>query len=217
MGIIEALTNPGQFLALIAALVIGLSVHECAHAWMALRLGDPTAAKMGRLTLDPRKHIDPMGALVFLLVGFGWARPVPVNGWRLGREGMLQVSLAGPGSNFLLAAGSGLAARLTSTAAAGNGPAVLGFVTNFLVFFTFLNLALAVFNLLPISPLDGWSVLMGLLPEDLADRLEPYARHGAMVLLALLVLGNVANINLLGRVIWGPVRWMAGLLLGGLA
>ena len=101
-----------QLAALITALVVGLTVHEYAHAWSAFRLGDPTAYWAGRMSLDPRRHIDPLGALVFLVAGFGWARPVPIDPDRLGRRGALLVSLAGPGANILLAAIAGALVRL---------------------------------------------------------------------------------------------------------
>jgi Zn-dependent protease len=210
--ILDLIHNPSEFLALIAALVLGLSVHECAHAWVANRLGDPTAANRGRLTLDPRRHIEPLGALVFLVAGFGWARPVPVDGYRLGRGGMLRVALAGPGSNLLLGAVAGLVVRvgLTSGWAAGAVPRVF----LFLDFFTFLNLSLAVFNLLPLAPLDGWNVLMGLVPAEVAQRLEHSQRYGMLVLLALLVVGRIGNTSILGAVIGAPVDWLTRLLLG---
>ena len=213
MGILGALSNPSQFLAMIAALVVGLSVHECAHAWMALRLGDDTAASYGRLTLDPRKHIDPLGALVFLMVGFGWAKPVPVDGYRIGRRGMLQVGLAGPASNLLLATAAAVVLRLAVLSGVTAG-SVSGIAQSFLGTFMFLNLALAVFNLLPIAPLDGWNVLLGVVPQDTAERLDGVSRYGSMVLMALLLFGVVGQRNILGTIIWTPVQWLAGLLLG---
>jgi Zn-dependent protease len=214
--ILRALEHPGQFLALITALVVGLSVHEFAHAWAALRLGDATAYRSGRLTLDPRKHIDPLGALVFLVAGFGWARPVPVDGYRLGRGGMLRVALAGPLSNVLLATGAAMLVRFGFLGGwqAGGGPAA--FLLSFLVFFTLLNLALAVFNMLPVAPLDGWSVLLGVVPPGVAYRLQGVERYGALVLLALLVLGSVGGTSVLGMLIWLPANAMATLLLGPL-
>lgn len=214
MLILDAFQNPGQFLALIAALVVGLTVHEFAHAWTAFRLGDLTAYLGGRMTLDPRRHIDPMGALVFLLVGFGWAKPVPVDGYRLGRRGMLGVAIAGPLSNVLLAAVAALAVRATLLAGAAAITQVTVFVINFLAFFMLLNLALAVFNMLPIAPLDGWNVLMGLVPEELAYRLEGVERYGFVILLGLILLGNFAGVGILSTLIWVPVQRLAALLLG---
>jgi Zn-dependent protease len=212
MLILDALQNPSQVLALLAALVVGLTVHEYAHAWTAYRLGDPTAYYAGRLSLNPLVHLDPIGALFFLMAGFGWAKPVPVNPGNLERREMVLVAVAGPGSNVMLAALAALLVRLG--AVSGAAAAVLAFLASFLVYFTFLNLSLAVFNMLPIAPLDGWRVLEGLLPADLADRLRGVERYGAMALFAVIIVGNLSGRSVLSNLIWVPVERMATLLLG---
>ncbi len=198
--------EPAQLVALLTALVVGLSVHEFAHAWSAFKLGDRTAEQQGRLTLDPRSHIEPIGALMMLMVGFGWARPVPINPYTLGRQGTLLVSLAGPVSNLLLATGAALLIRLI--------PAGLAPVESFLYFFLYLNVLLAVFNMLPIAPLDGWKVLLGLVPPSTEFRLRQYERHGMLILLVLVFAGSFlpGNVDLLWTILGPPVDGIVGLL-----
>lgn len=201
-----------ELLARVAALVIALTVHEWAHAWSAYKLGDTTAYEMGRLTLDPRKHLDPMGSLMMLVAGFGWARPVPINPARLGRMGVVWVSLAGPISNLLQAVATALLLRL----AMGLGLASPT-VTSFLGTFLFLNIALAVFNMLPIVPLDGSKVLMGLVNME-HDRRVKFEQYGPMALLLLIFGGSILRVDLLGSIMGPPSRalfkliaWLTGL------
>lgn len=208
--IVDILHNPIQGIALITALVIGLTFHEYAHAWSANRLGDDTAARMGRLTLNPIKHLDPIGSLMMLLVGFGWAKPVPVNGWKLTRQELLEVALAGPVSNMILAT----IAALTARGLVGFGIGWLSFVASFLVFFALLNLFLAFFNLIPVAPLDGWKVLLGLVPADRAQWLSQYERYGPMILLVVILLGRNGTLDLFGWVVVTPARWILHLLAG---
>ena len=155
------------------AILIGLSVHECAHAYVANLLGDPTAKYDGRLTLNPIAHIDPFGAIFFLIAGFGWGKPVPVNPRYFNnprRDGAL-VSIAGPVSNLLLALlafvilrSFDLFSALSDTGAfAAHGGAV-GFLTQVLVSLLFVNLGLMAFNLLPVAPLDGSKILQSFIP-----------------------------------------------------
>ncbi len=189
-----------QKIALIVALVVGLSVHEFAHARTAFALGDLTAYASGRMTLDPRKHIDPFGALVFLFVGFGWARPVPIDPYRLGRRGTLLVALAGPASNVLLAFLALLPLRFGLLTGALAGTSVL-ILVSFLAFFAVLNVMLAVFNMLPIAPLDGWRVLMGLVPAQTASRLRGYEQMGGLVLIMLILVGRIGNTSVLSLIL----------------
>ena len=197
--------DPAVIIARILALGIGFTVHEFAHAWSALKLGDDTAARQGRLTLDPRSHIDPFGALMLLLAGFGWAKPVPIDPVRLGRSGVLWVSLAGPASNLILASISAVALRLLTV---GAGLPSTGFLFSLLLNFALINILLAVFNMMPISPLDGWKVLMGLLPPATAFRLQPYEQYGFIVLLLLLFTDSF-------WVIMGPPMRVLSLLILG--
>ena len=141
---------------LIPALVFSLSFHEFAHAWMAFKLGDNTAARLGRLTLNPMAHLDPVGSIALLLMGFGWAKPVPVDIRYLSnpRDDMVKVAAAGPLSNLLLAVIAALFLRFMF----GSG-LLTGQIKSFIIIFMQINITLAVFNLLPVSPLDGSQIL----------------------------------------------------------
>ena len=179
-----------QLLVLMApALLIAVTVHELAHGWVADRLGDPTARMLGRLTLNPLPHIDPLGALAFVIAGFGWAKPVPVNARNFRRplRDMACVAAAGPISNFLLAF-VGLVAlvviRRTVTMPFFAQPliGVMGYVYAF-------NLGLAIFNLIPLPPLDGGHFLPYLLPRGARPLLPQIQQYGPLILLLLLVSG----------------------------
>ncbi len=186
----------------ILPVLFAITVHEVAHGWMARRLGDPTAFMLGRLTLNPLKHIDPIGTvvvpLVLLAIGgfiFGWAKPVPVtwNNLRNPRWDMVLVALAGPVSNLLMAIGWGLFAKLGYLLLAD-----VPFLAQPMIYMggagIFINIVLMVLNLLPLPPLDGGRVMTGVLPGPLAyqfSRLEPY---GFFILLGLLATGILSNI-----------------------
>ena len=208
--IVDIIHNPIQGIALLTALIIGLTFHEYAHAWWANRLGDDTAARMGRLTLNPLSHLDPIGSLMMLIVGFGWAKPVPVNGWRLTRQEMLEVALAGPVSNMILATIAALGAR----ALAATGSGWLMVIASFLAFFALLNLFLAFFNLIPVAPLDGWKVLIGLVPASRAEWLAQYERYGPMILLVVILLGRNGTLDVFGWLVRTPAAWILRLLAG---
>ena len=170
--------------------------HEYAHAAVADRLGDPTPRRLGRLTLNPVAHVDPVGLLMLLLFRFGWARPVPVNPYYFAdrRKGMLYVALAGPATNVVLAF---LALLLLEALPALRGT-VLGDVLQWVLVY---NTVLAVFNILPVPPLDGSRVLAGILPPAQAARVEEMESYGWLVLLALLVTGVIPR--LLGPLVRG--------------
>jgi len=166
--------------------ILGIVLHEYAHGWVAWKLGDPTAKYSGRLTLDPRAHFDPLGAMMFIIsalmgIGFGWAKPVPVNYYNLRnpRRDVVLVSLAGAGANILLAFGCLLIYHL------------LGFLfSGIAIFFEIgflLNLFLALFNLLPIPPLDGSKVLMALLPPRYAYAYAGLEMYGFIILLIFIL------------------------------
>jgi Zn-dependent protease len=181
----------------LAVLLASLTVHEAAHAWTADRLGDPTPRRLGRLTLNPVAHIDPIGTLLFPLLAaisglplIGWARPVPVDLRNLPspRRDFALVAAAGPASNLLMAAlGAAVVAALPR---AENG--LLPFVL--LLTFVSLNVLLAVFNMLPIPPLDGGNVLLGILPDRPAAAFERLRPYGILVLYALMFTGALWTI-----------------------
>jgi Zn-dependent protease len=154
------------------------------------RLGDPTARQMGRITLNPVAHLDPFGTIMLLVAGFGWAKPVPVNPYRLRgnpQTSFALVAAAGPISNVMMAALAAIVIRAglvePQFATSGNLPS-LGFL---LFEFVWINLILAFFNLIPVPPLDGYRILSGLLPPDLAFRIRPLEQYGFMLLMVLVI------------------------------
>ncbi len=192
--------DPLTIVAVLLALVVGITFHEFSHAFTADQLGDHRPRAMGRVSLNPAAHIDPMGALMFALVGFGWGRPVSVDpaALRPGRIGMTWVAAAGPLANVAVAV---VLAVLFRVLVMTDLDPVIG---RFLSLGVLFNLALALFNLLPIPPLDGYNAALGLLPGRQAVLLHQYARHGMMALLALVV----ASYILPGG---GPLGWLIGL------
>jgi Zn-dependent protease len=185
MGLLRLLTNdPVAFVLLVVPLLYSVVIHEVAHGWVAYKMGDPTAKWMGRLTLNPLKHLDPLGTLMLFLAGFGWAKPVPVNLNNIPdrRKGLILVSSAGIAANILFAFGALLVYKLLHFPARGVGAVV---VSNL----AYINVTLAALNLIPIPPVDGSKILMGFAPEGLQRllaRLEPY---GFFILIGLLYLG----------------------------
>jgi Zn-dependent protease len=169
-----------EFAVVIPVFLLALTIHEFAHAWVANRLGDPTARLQSRLTLNPVAHLDPIGTLAIILIGFGWARPVPVDFRYLGhpRRDMMLIAAAGPLSNILLAASSAYAYTAIPWATLGREWSWLAMpIHAMLRAGVLVNVLLAVFNLLPIPPLDGSRVLAFFLPHRHAisySRLEPY-------------------------------------------
>jgi Zn-dependent protease len=191
--IAQLFQNPLQLLYVLPAIIIGLTVHEFAHAYAAYRLGDPTARNLGRMTLNPLAHIDPIGFLMLLVVGFGWAKPVPVNprNFKHFKRDDIIVSLAGIFTNLLTAF------LFSFVYVAGVLKWGLGtneaFTSIFGSFIT-INLALAIFNLIPISPLDGSHVLEALLIRKFPRFFMFLRQYGQWILLALLIFGAFSTI-----------------------
>lgn len=207
--------------AWIVPLVIAIVFHEVAHGWAARWLGDPTAHEQRRLSFNPIRHVDPIGTVVLPLglavAGapvFGWAKPVPVDATRLRdpRWGMVLVALAGPGMNLALAVAAALAIGILGALSAGAGAAFL--VAN-LFNFVLVNVFLALFNLLPVPPLDGSHVLEGLLPRRLASEYAKLARYGLLLVILLIVVVPMLfpRANLIGRIIVPPAQAVIGALL----
>ncbi|MBI3540592.1 MAG: site-2 protease family protein [Deltaproteobacteria bacterium] len=194
--------------------LFSLSFHEASHAWMANRLGDSTARLLGRMTLNPLAHIDWIGTvlfplMMFLMPGlllFGWAKPVPVDPYRLrgGRKGNLKVALAGPISNIFLALV--FAGLLHLLVRVGTGGSVMEVIGQMMETGVYLNLMLAFFNLVPIPPLDGSGILEGILPLRYLETYDRIRRYGFMILLVGLYLGAFRLLSI-------PVYSLAGFLL----
>ena len=176
----------------VAAVLLCIVVHEVSHGYAAYRLGDPTAKAQNRLSMNPIRHIDPIGALLLLTVGFGWAKPVPVNMWyfKNPKQGMAITALAGPLSNFILAFILAFFFNgLFGFYAFGYGGAAVDFLVEFLYYGVVINIGLGLFNLIPFPPLDGSKILAVFLPSELHMKLMRYERYGFLVLLALVWLG----------------------------
>ncbi len=190
------------------ALVIAFSIHEFAHAWTAYRLGDSTAKHMGRLTLNPRAHLDALGTIMVLIAGFGWAKPVPVNprNLRYGpTAGMAIVAAAGPLSNLAMAVVFAAIWRLTAPIIIwfGAGGRLIPTPVDLLQELVILNLVLLVFNFIPLAPLDGFSVLRGVLPRQWAYQMGQFQAYGPMILFGLLMLGYV-GLPVFSWILWPP-------------
>ena len=174
-----------QLLSRVLAVLICLTVHETCHGLAALALGDPTAKRLNRLSFNPLHHIDWLGLAAMLLVGFGWAKPVPVDMryFKDPKKGMALTALAGPASNFLLAAAALLPVRWLMRY--GTATTFTLWLVEFLLMLAIMSLGLGLFNLLPIPPLDGSKVLFAFLPDRAYLQLMRYERYGMLVLLAL--------------------------------
>jgi len=220
----------GTVIIQFAVLFFSLSVHEASHAWMADRLGDYTARYMGRVTLNPIAHIDPFGTLLFPLLLFlsgmpviGWAKPVPVNPVHLKnpRRDQMFVSLAGPGSNLMAAGISfvvlaglqlfspvsrGILLNMTETMRVPHQQTVLAPLVGLLFFSLIINLALAIFNLIPIPPLDGHWMLYGILPYNAAQVLGRIGGFGILILYGLIFAGML-------KYVFTPISWVISFLL----
>jgi len=184
---------PEVLVLLIPVLLFALVFHEFSHAWVANKLGDPTARYAGRLTLNPIAHLDPIGGLMILFVGFGWAKPVPVDIRYLHnpRVDMMKIAFAGPASNLLLAFIGGTILRLGF---------VHGTVAMMIMLFTQINIMLAVFNMIPIAPLDGSQIFSGLLIRTNPELVRNLQIYGPQILMGAILIGYFTPIS--------PIWWL---------
>jgi Zn-dependent protease len=194
--------------------LLAISVHESAHAYIANRLGDPTAKELGRVTLNPIPHIDLFGFIALFMVGFGWAKPVPVNPANLKepiRDG-LWISLAGPASNLILAVLLAVVFRMLVPFLAYSDGGM--FVLLMIKFSVRLNIVLMVFNLFPLPPLDGFHILEGLVSYETYVKLQQLQSKGPMILLGLIFLSSFTGFNIFAIIFTPIVRTLGGFLIG---
>ena len=212
-------------LVLVGSLVAAFTVHEFSHAIVASRLGDETARHHGRVTLNPIKHLDPLGSILILTAGFGWAKPVPVNPAYLrphARSGLAVVSAAGPVSNLLFAAAVAVVVNLDLlepqvigyTVFSGEFESIAAYAAGMLIVW---NVTLAVFNFIPIAPLDGLKVALGLLPREASEALAKLERVGPLILIALVLFGQFTGTSIIWSVLGPVIRMFMALLLPGYA
>ncbi|MBI3626579.1 site-2 protease family protein [Candidatus Uhrbacteria bacterium] len=189
--------NPAYFVAWVAAILIALTIHEYAHALVATAQGDDTAESQGRLTLNPMAHMDMVGFLALIFIGFGWGKPVPFNGEKLKNQrlGPVLVALAGPGANLIMAVLVGILLKVvilfTHLPASNLGMIFLALLLN-------INIILLIFNLIPIPPLDGSKLLFAVLPARLRSVRYWLERYGSFILLILIILDSALPFSILG-------------------
>ena len=199
----------------LVTLAIAFTAHEFAHAYAAYKFGDMTAKNQGRLSLDPLRHIDPFGAIFIILVGFGWAKPVPVNRFFLKNPRMnsIIVSIVGPLSNLVLAFIGVLLVYIMGIT--GIGINLPNFIYTFFNIFIHLNVVLFVFNLLPFPPLDGYRIIEDLVPADVRPKMTQYEQYGALIFLILVItpLGNYTIDPIIGNLVPAIERFLITLFI----
>ena len=202
-----------QIISLVVGLLVALSVHEYAHAWMANKLGDPTAKEAGRLSLNPFAHLDPWGSLMLLVVGLGWGKPVPIDAEQLRygpQKGMALVGLAGPVANFIMASIVAIPLRLHLV------PFKLRYIFDvvpisfgeILSWVVWLSLALGLFNLIPFTPLDGSRIFAAFLPSRWFYILVRYERYALILFFGLILLERFTRLGILSKIIFPPVEFL---------
>lgn len=216
--------EPLVFVMLLSAfafsMLVGLSFHEFSHALAANTMGDNTPKRAGRLTLNPRAHLDPIGSVLILIAGFGWAKPTPVNPYntKFPKQAMAIIALAGPASNLLIASVAAIPLRLGLLEGSfGDWSSTrLGLLGVFLQMTVLLNVLLAVFNFLPLAPLDGFKIVVGVLPRQLSMSLARYEAWGPGVLFGLIALPWITNgsLNPLSSVMNPVIEFFLAVLLG---
>jgi len=212
--------DPPTLISRLIVLVITFTIHELAHAWTATQLGDETPRQYGRLTLNPLAHLDPMGSLLLLVAGFGWAKPVPINPYALQRRtpaGVMWVSLAGPFSNLLMAILAAIPFRMGLVSVydgLASSRAILPSLSQIMVQFILINLLLCLFNLIPLAPLDGEKIVDYFLPPNLAKVFDQIRPYGPIILIAIVMLGPMFKLDIIGMIIMPPLRALFNLLVG---
>jgi len=208
----------------VIVLLTAFSFHEFAHAWTADYFGDDTPRYNGRLTLNPLAHLDPMGSLLLVVAGFGWAKPVPVNPYVLKQRSpsaLMWVSLAGPGSNLLLAILASLFFRFNFISleqafhdSYASGSHLIPTLPQIFLEFIIINLVLMLFNLIPLSPLDGEKIADYFLPPTWSNKLAQIRPYGPMILMMLFILGPYIGIDILGWIIGPALQFLFSILVG---
>jgi Zn-dependent protease len=193
-----------QIIVMIPPFLFAITIHEYSHGWVANRLGDPTAKNAGRLTLNPLYHLDIFGTIMLFFVGFGWAKPVPINPYNLRNpiKDNLKIALAGPASNLLSAFVFGMIIRfvIMDGLPIYDKVSVAGILFRMLIFAMQINIILAVFNMIPIPPLDGFHILQGLMPRDQLQWSFRLERYGPLLLVGIIMLGYVTGIHIFGMI-----------------
>ena len=207
-------TNPLYFFIWIAALLAAITVHEFAHAWTSNRLGDPTARLQGRVTLNPLAHLDPLGTLMLLLFRFGWGKPVPFDPFNLRhpRRDSAIISFAGPAADLILATVLAIIIRLAHLTVV---PQIAYNLELILTPFIVLAITLAVFNLIPVHPLDGGKILIGLLPEKLAYQWDETLNRLGFFIIIFLLIPLFGGYSLVSLIILPIINLILSLLLPG--
>jgi Zn-dependent protease len=209
--------NVSTIVARAIVLLVAFTIHELAHAVTADRLGDPTPRRMGRITLNPLAHLDPVGTVMLLISGFGWAKPVMVQPMNLKgnpRTSMAIVAAAGPISNLIMAVLFALPVRFGLVGLSFGSNGILPTLDSLFFEFIWINLILMFFNLIPVPPLDGSKILMGILPVEMASRLRVLDQYGFIILLGLIFLLPAIGVDILGSLIGEPSSAVLSFLVG---
>ncbi len=212
----ELFNSPLAFLVWIVALLVAITIHEFSHAWTADRLGDPTAKLSGRLTLNPLAHLDPLGTLALLIFYFGWGKPVPFDPFNLRnpRRDAALISLSGPASNLILATILAIFLKIITTVLPLNLNLVTTLLLALLQSIIKLNVILGVFNLLPVHPLDGGKILVGVLPEEQARNIDDILNQYGLIIVIFLIF-PIFGASLASLIILPIINFILSLLLPG--
>ncbi|MDX1414370.1 MAG: site-2 protease family protein [Candidatus Promineifilaceae bacterium] len=209
--------DPATLIARIIVLLIAFTVHELAHAVTANFLGDLTPKRQGRLTLNPLKHLDLFGSIMLIISGFGWARPVMVNPYNMRgnpRTSMAIVAAAGPLSNLIMAGIAAIPFQMGVLQLTFSSSGVVPSLSFVLTQFIWINLILAFFNLIPVPPLDGYKILIGILPLEIGAQLRPLEQYGFLILIGLIFFLPMLGFDVLSWLVLTPASAAMGILVG---